>query len=106
MSTYGSRRMPLFEFNVQHVIEMDDFGNIPNPNYSYLSVFLRIYKWEFDLRLTKPRKRLYVNRYGDGNIPHLFGFHASGPDSFPAHQFSGDFREDWKDDPYYGQKPR
>lgn len=105
MSTHGSRRTPLFEVNVQHVIEMDDFGNPANPNHSYLSLFVRVWNREFDLRLTKPRKRLYVNRYGDGNIPHLVGFQAS-TESFPAHQFSGDFREDWQSDPYYGQRPR
>lgn len=104
MSTHGARRTPLFEFNIQHVIDMDDFGGPPNPLNSHVDVFIRVWNREFILDLRRPGKRLYANRYGDGNIPHLFGWHASSG-SYPAHQYSGDFREDWKDDPYYGQKP-
>lgn len=105
MSTHGIRRTPLFELSVQHVIDMDDFGGPPNPLHSHIDVFVRVWSREFDLSFRKPRKRFYINRYGDGNIPHLFGFHVS-TDTFPTHQYSGDFRENWKDDSYYGQKPR
>lgn len=106
MSTYGSRRTPLFEVKVQHIIAMDDCGNPPNPNVSYVNLFIRVWNREFDINFLKPGRRLYFNRYGSGNIPHLFGWHRTGIDTLPAHQFSGDFREDWQDDPYYGQRPR
>ena len=105
MSCYGTRRTPLFEANVAHVISMDDFGGPPNPLVSYVDVFVRIYRREFTLRLGKPHRKFFVNRYGDGNIPRLFGFHAA-TDQYEAHQYDGDYHDGMADDPYYGQTPK
>lgn len=104
MSCHGTCRTPLLELNVAHVVSMDDFGGPANPLRSRLDIYVRVYRWEFQLSLSKPHRKFYLSR-GHGNIPHLFMWDAQF-DTVSTKQYSGDFTERMHDDPYYGQRPR
>lgn len=103
MSCWGSKTVPLFEFKLEHVETYDD-GNGPKvpPFHSKLELFVRVWKWEFEVTASKSRRSGFVwnavsdrphhRRTGCFNVPHVGWFDWS-LDQYPTRQYSGDFTE-------------
>lgn len=92
MSCHGTRTTPLVEVKIDHVVTYDD--SEPAPHFRpKVEVFARVWTREFSLTLRKRRRR-HRNWYRwTGTVGTPVGEFAYGTDTYPAHQYDGDYTE-------------